>query len=74
MIDHHVLLWSHKQNAFHIETLSSLTKKNVEAFALNRPLNDYHPVYTGTREECDKIADKVRPRLVSREPANATAF
>ncbi len=74
MVDHHVLLWSRKQNAFHIETLSSLTKKNVEAFALNRQLNDYHPIYTGTREECDKIADKVRPRLVSRELANATAF
>lgn len=74
MIDHNVLLWSRKQNAFHIETLSSLTKKNVEAFALNRPLNDYHPIYMGTREECDKIADKARPRLVSREPANATAF
>lgn len=74
MIDHHVLLWSRKQNAFHIETLSSLTKKNVEAFAFNRPLNDYHPIYTGTREECDKIADKVRPRLVSRETANATDF
>ena len=74
MIDHHVLLWSRKQNAFHIETLSSLTKKNVEAFALNRPLNDYHPISIGAREECDKIADKVRPRLVLREPANATAF
>lgn len=74
MIDHHVLLWSRKQNAFHIETLSSLTKKNVEAFALNRPLNDYHPIYMGTREECDKIADKARPRLVFREAANATAF
>lgn len=65
------LLWSKKQNCFHIEPASELCKKNGRAMHGESDLNDYHPVHIGSRQACDIFADLNRDLLVRRERRHA---
>ena len=65
-----VLLWSKKQNCFHIEPARELCKKNVRAMDSDLEINDYHPIYIGSRETCDMAADFNRWQLIERESAH----
>jgi hypothetical protein len=65
------LLWSKKQNCFHIEPATELFKKNVRAMHENRALNDYHPIHVGTRDACEKVADLNRYLLKERDALRA---
>ena len=61
------LLWSKRQNCFHIEPANELTKKNKQAMFDDKTLNDYHPVAIGSREFCERVASESRHLLMSRE-------
>lgn len=63
------LLWSKRQNCFHIETVSGWLSKNRVAYRDNSTLNDYHPIYIGDKEMCHATADSVRSTIVAREQA-----
>lgn len=65
----YALLWSRKQNCFHIEPFAELLEKNTRAFKAGRFINDYHPIYVGSRENCDKAAGNSRHLLIERESA-----
>lgn len=62
-----VLLWSKRQNCFHIEPAQELFRKNTAAMHSDKTLNDYHPVFMGPREACEAAANHHRPMLASRE-------
>lgn len=62
-----VLLWSKKQNCFHIEPAQDLFSKNFAAMCRDKQINDYHPVFMGPRESCEKAANHHRPMLSDRE-------
>ena len=62
-----VLLWSKNQNCFHVEPASELCRKNVNKMVVNGVINDYHTVYIGSRESCDRAADMSRHLLDKRE-------
>lgn len=61
------LLWSRRQNALHVEPLERTLSLNRTAYRDNQPINDYHPIYVGTQDECLKTADAVRSTIASRE-------
>lgn len=63
------LLWSKRQNCFHIETVEGWLSKNRVAYRDNATLNDYHPIYIGDKETCRETADSVRSTIVAREQA-----
>ena len=65
-----VLLWSHSQNALHIEPLTEMHRSNLEAFNENRSM-DYVPLQIGSRADVDWAADHVRPAVHAREAAFA---
>ena len=65
-----VLLWSHSQNALHIERLTDMHQTNLEAFSEDRPL-DYIPLQIGSRDAVDMAANVVRPIVHAREEARA---
>lgn len=55
-----VLLWSQRQNAFHIEPLTRMLDSNRSAFADDRR-SDYVVLELGSREAVDAAADGLRP-------------
>lgn len=65
-MDKYVLEWSQKQNAFHTHTLESMIEKNLNAVLANNP-SDYIPLIIGTRQDCDKMASKLRYKLMERQ-------
>ena len=65
-----VLLWSHSQNALHIEPLTSMHRSNLEAFTENRGM-DYVPLFVGSRSVVDIVANAVRPVCHARADAHA---
>lgn len=62
-----VLLWSKRQNAFHIQPASDLFEKNADAMKSDKTLNDYHPIYMGPKSLCEQAAEHSRAVLVERE-------
>lgn len=66
MTEQYVLLWSHAQNALHVETLAVHTSRNRQAYAENRP-GDYRLLLVGTRAEVDATAASILPTMVQRE-------
>ena len=62
------LLWSHSQNALHIEPVSQWLSKNRQAYTANRGLTDYHPLHIGSRKDCETTANVVRNTLAQRDP------
>lgn len=62
-----VLLWSKRQNCFHIERVDGWLSKNRVAYRDNATLNDYHPIYIGDRHTCHETADSARSTIVARE-------
>lgn len=66
------LLWSAKQNAFHIESMNDTLGKNLDAFFAKRH-TDYVTLFVGTFDECYEQADHYRPMLDERERIRAVA-
>lgn len=62
-----VLLWSKRQNCFHIEPAGELCRKNVNKMHSDGEINDYHPIHIGSREGCDRAADFNRGLLAERD-------
>lgn len=62
-----VLLWSKRQNCFHIEPAQELVRKNAAAMHGDKTLNDYHPVFMGTRDQCNAQAESSRHLLMERD-------
>ena len=63
----YALLWSKRQNSFHIEPLASTLQMNRAAFASDRPLNDYHVIDVGTQQAMYAAAEVRRKTLMGRE-------
>lgn len=68
----HVLLWSQRQNALHIEEVQEMLAKNREAYRENRP-TDYVPVWMGSLEQCQSTANNLHGTLASRAGVRAAA-
>lgn len=62
----YALLWSKKSNCFHIEPLSSTVKTGLRFFRTDST-NDYLVIWIGSRDECGKQSDELRPMLRERE-------
>ncbi|WP_422846888.1 hypothetical protein ACOYR4_13015 [Acidovorax sp. M14] len=62
----HALLWSKKSNCFHIEPLPATVNNGLRFFRSNST-NDYLVIGVGSRDECGKKADELRPLLRERE-------
>lgn len=62
----HVLLWSQRQNALHIETVETMLSKHRDAYRDNRA-TDYIPLWIGTEVEVDQAADAIRNTLIARQ-------
>ncbi|APW37148.1 hypothetical protein RD110_08010 [Rhodoferax koreense] len=60
-----VLLWSHSQNAFHIESFAEMLSSNRRAYSDDRAM-DYVPLYAGRKDECHKISSAVRSTMIKR--------
>ena len=65
MSDLWTLEWSKSQNAFHMQEASSTEEKNLNNL-LNDQGHDYIVICVGSREKCDKQADRFRHYLQSR--------
>lgn len=63
--DTYVLEWSQRQSGFHIQPLGEAVKGNRRAFMQNRPC-DYIVLHIGTKDECDSMADTLRPVVIKR--------
>ena len=71
MHETYVLEWSKAQNCLHVQPAARLAETNLVAFMKNRGLNDYHVLIVGSREECERCAERLRHRLIEREQVNA---
>lgn len=67
------LLWSKRQNALHIETLDTALSKNRNLYRDDRYINDYIPIFVGTKEECHAAADNCRKTMAERQFYGETA-
>lgn len=61
-----VLLWSQRQNCFHIERVRHMLAANRRAYAEDRSM-DYAPVFIGTDQACHMLADTLRGTITRRE-------
>lgn len=66
----HVLLWSQRQNALHIETLDQHLSLNRQAYRDNQG-GDYRVMFIGTREEVDNAATALRNTISDRSKHRA---
>ena len=66
MDNSYVLEWSKKQNALHIHQTKVMIEKNLNNL-LSDSGSDYIVIFQGSREGCDKYANKFRPHLVNRD-------
>jgi hypothetical protein len=64
-----VLLWSKRQNCFHIEPTERMLSINREAYRDNKSGNDYIPIAIGTKGEMHEMADSLRGTITARERA-----
>ena len=62
----YVLEWSGRQNAFHIHKAKSCIESNLNAL-LSDIRTDYVVLMIGSREDCDRVANVYRKRLIERE-------
>lgn len=67
MTEQWALLWSKKQNAFHVEPVENWLSKNRVAYRDDGTLADYHPIVIGDRQTCEATADAARATLAARE-------
>jgi len=65
-----VLEWSKSQKCFHIDSFAKCLKINLEAAMLNYNC-DYIPIFMGTEDECDRVADQLGPKLIPNYPVPA---
>lgn len=56
------LEFSMSQGFFHIDGAVTLCKKNLAATVRGSP-NDYIPIFIGSLDECNRMADALRPKL-----------
>jgi hypothetical protein len=68
----HALLWSHAQNALHIEPLERTLSLNRESYRDNEPVR-YAPIAVGTLEEMQATAESIRATLAGRETVRRAA-
>lgn len=61
----HVLLWSQRQNALHIEPMDHHLSVNRRAYRDNQG-GDYRVLFVGTREEVDEAATALRNTIAGR--------
>lgn len=61
-----VLLWSHRQNAFHIEPLQVMLSNNRAAYADNKG-GDYRVLHIGYLEDVEATAGACRATLAGRD-------
>lgn len=66
----HVLLWSKRQNALHIEPVDRMLSSNRDAYRDDRGC-DYIPIAMGSKEEMHAAADAVRNTLSARQKVAA---
>lgn len=66
------LLWSAKQNAFHVERVADTLKNNLNAFHTGRH-TDYVTLLVADWDQCCAEADRLRPLLAQRERIKAAA-
>lgn len=65
-IDAYALLWSKRDNSFHIERLTETVSKG-RRFFLENMANDYLLIGLGTYQETTKAADAMRPYMRHRD-------
>ena len=68
----YALLWSKRQNCFHVEPLIHTLKTNVTAFLRDSDLDDYHILFVGSKEQVYESSEKHRKVLIGRENVAAT--
>lgn len=68
--DWFALLWSQRQNAFHIERVKHMLDANRRAYGEDRCM-DYAPIFIGTESGCQQLADTLRGTLRQREDQRA---
>jgi hypothetical protein len=68
-----VLLWSHSQNAFHIESFAEMLSSNRRAYSDDRQM-DYVPLFAGKKDECHKISTAVRNTMLTRADVRANGM
>jgi len=64
--DDYSLCWSRRQHQFHVEPLRTLLQRNRLAYSADAALNDYHPIFIGSRQECEQAAHAARGTLEAR--------
>lgn len=68
----HILLWSRRQNAVHIETVDAALAAGRQAYR-DEAITDYVPLLIGTLDEVSAAAEGMRPTLVKRDERRRTA-
>ncbi len=66
----HVLLWSRRQNALHIEPVEQMLSSNREAYRDDRH-GDYIAIAMGPKDQMHAAADACRQTMVARARAFA---
>jgi hypothetical protein len=61
----HVLLWSQRQNALHIEEVQQMLVSNRVAYRENWP-TDYVALWMGSLEQCQATASNLQGTLAAR--------
>lgn len=65
-IDAYALLWSKRDNSFHVEPLTETVAKG-RRFFLQNIANDYLVIGLGTYEETTQAAEALRPHMRARD-------
>jgi hypothetical protein len=67
MSELYVLEWSKRQGCFHIQRADHVCQTNMQAFRVNKNLNDYHIIAIGSEEKMHSIAGTYRKELYARD-------
>lgn len=62
----YVLEWSKRQNCLHVQPLDKTLADNTVRFMIDRPANDYVPIYVGTSDEVHERAEQLRHKIIER--------